>query len=131
MKLYIFSLATFALVYSASAAPLQNATRYKSVDLPGEDYVPGSSLYPSDVIRRYFVHKANYALPEDWAKYVLEECKKSDTCITSASFLSVASDDEKNAYWFGYIFRGSGPVNATSFQRADGIQGARAFTIDP
>ncbi|TFK42271.1 hypothetical protein BDQ12DRAFT_720257 [Crucibulum laeve] len=107
------------------AASLSKSPTFKSIVLPGDDYVPSHQLYPSDSISAYHAADSEYASPDAWAEYVLEKCKSYTECGTSASFSAV---EDGKQYWYGFIFRG-GAVDASAFEEKPDASGARAFII--
>ncbi|OAA43621.1 hypothetical protein NOR_04196 [Metarhizium rileyi] len=111
----------YTLPVFIAAATAISAAEYQRLHLPDpQNWIPGSSLFPGNVIAGY---NANYNEhdKESWAALVLERCESYADCTSSATYSAINSGTPKYRAWFGYLFRG-GQTAEADYERAAGVE---------
>ncbi|TFK42272.1 hypothetical protein BDQ12DRAFT_720258 [Crucibulum laeve] len=111
-------------------ATLIRRDNFAAVELPGENYIPGSALFPGRIIAGYDSEDPAYDA-DSWAKHILEQCQALPECTTTSSYSALNSGSIRGRSWFGYVFQGR-PAHADDFEQAPSsynVQDARAFTL--
>ncbi|KAK7444348.1 hypothetical protein VKT23_015360 [Stygiomarasmius scandens] len=114
---------------------------WKPVDLPGDNFIAGPTLFPGQVIAGYNAPDNAYTA-ETWTKYVLDKAQSFDAARSCCSFscttyyevqpqesfmTAINSGSTGGRFWFGYGFRA--PATADDFQHANETHSARAFSV--
>ncbi|GKT49951.1 uncharacterized protein ColSpa_10132 [Colletotrichum spaethianum] len=132
MRLAAIVNTAIAVSAGVSAAPLEPRSSFVEVSLPApHNWVPGGSLFPSQVIAAYHGDLGNYTAAT-WSAYVLEKCKSYTACTSSATYSGINSGSTGGRYWFGFVFRG-GATTVANYERdedaANAVADSKAYTI--
>ena len=88
----VFSLLSFLAFSAVSAAPahyqdiLKVAAYFQAVNLPGDDYTGGSSIFPGRVIGGFGTAASRFANADDWGVYILGKCAATPNCVGTSSY---------------------------------------------